>query len=54
MTVPLHQCLRQCPDGHLLVYDAPVALQASGLKTKSDWDHEPGNQEVVPTMKLPQ
>ena len=39
---------------HLLVYDAPLTLQASALKTKNDWDLEPGNQEVVRTMKLPQ
>ena len=52
MTVPLHQCLRQCPNGHLSVYDAPLMLQASALKTKSDWDLVPGNQDVVRTMKL--
>ena len=53
MTVHLHQCLRQCPDGHLLVYDAPLTLQASAIKGgKSDWDLVPGNQDVVRTMKL--
>ena len=52
MAVPVHQRFQQCPDGHLLVSDAPLTLQASALKTKSDWDLQLGNQEVVHTMKL--
>ena len=33
-------------------YDAPLTLQASASKAKSDWDLVPGNQDVVRTMKL--